>query len=97
MIAATTMTGWSGAPKCGSFVQICKEKNGKGPCTHVRIADTCAGCAKASSHLDLTKTAFEVMNGLGVGEFIGSFSVMPDGFVPPGGWSIEKYGPKVFH
>ena len=37
-------------------------------CVFVRVVDTCAGCAKGSKHVDLTKAAFGQLADLGTGE-----------------------------
>ncbi|EIW82399.1 hypothetical protein CONPUDRAFT_54045 [Coniophora puteana RWD-64-598 SS2] len=55
MVGAVTLEGWKSKPECLKFVQIC---NGPEKCIFVRIVDTCAGCAKGSRHVDLTKNAF---------------------------------------
>ncbi len=39
----------------------------KNRCVFVRVVDTCAGCAKGSKHVDLTKNAFRQLADLDIG------------------------------
>jgi expansin (peptidoglycan-binding protein) len=41
--------------------------NGPEKCVFVRVVDSCAGCAKGSSHVDLTKAAFSHLANLDTG------------------------------
>ena len=47
-----------------SAISVCSTKN---KCVFVRVVDTCAGCAKGSKHVDLTKNAFKQLADLDVG------------------------------
>lgn len=44
---------------------VCESTKNK--CVFVRVVDTCAGCAKGSKHVDLTKSAFRELADLDVG------------------------------
>lgn len=48
-----------------STVAVCESTKNK--CVFVRVVDTCAGCAKGSKHVDLTKGAFRELADLDVG------------------------------
>lgn len=60
-------------------------------CVFVRVVDTCAGCAKGSKHVDLTRAAF------------GELADYDDGIVTvkmrmatePDTWSEKLWGPQV--
>ncbi|KAJ6539246.1 hypothetical protein B0H19DRAFT_1177910 [Mycena capillaripes] len=54
-VCALTLQGWNDKPKCFQFLELC---NGPKKCVFVRVVDTCAGCAKASHHVDLTRSPF---------------------------------------
>ncbi|KAI0722874.1 hypothetical protein C8Q76DRAFT_720646 [Earliella scabrosa] len=53
--AALTLDGWTSKPQCFKFLELC---NTPKKCVFVRVVDSCAGCAKGSKHVDLTKAAF---------------------------------------
>jgi hypothetical protein len=73
-VGAVTLDGWTTKPRCFNFIerelQTCSESdvtihliailvcNGKLQCIFIRVVDTCAGCAKGSRHVDLTRAAF---------------------------------------
>jgi len=55
----------SGTPRgTNSMVVVC---NGPEKCVFVRVVDSCAGCAKGTSHVDLTKAAFSRLANLDIG------------------------------
>ena len=71
---ALTLEGWINRPKCFQFLErtshlhpfcflfiFCPVCNGPTKCIFVRVVDTCAGCAKGSKHVDLTKAAFQAL------------------------------------
>ncbi|KAG1755803.1 hypothetical protein EDB19DRAFT_1625182, partial [Suillus lakei] len=60
---AVTLDGWTTKPQCFKFIELC---NGK-TCIYIRVVDTCAGCAKGSRHVDLTKAAFSQLAALDEG------------------------------
>jgi rare lipoprotein A (peptidoglycan hydrolase) len=52
------------ATSTNSVVVVC---NGPEKCVFVRVVDSCAGCAKGTSHVDLTKAAFSRLANLDKG------------------------------
>ncbi|KAI0352856.1 hypothetical protein OH77DRAFT_1427970 [Trametes cingulata] len=62
--AALTMEGWITKPKCFKFLELCHSPK---KCVFVRVVDSCAGCAKGSKHVDLTKAAFSSLADLDQG------------------------------
>ncbi|KAF8138587.1 expansin family protein [Boletus edulis] len=60
-VAALTLEGWLGRPKCFKFIELPTK------CIFVRVVDTCAGCEKGSKHVDLTQAAFEELAPLSKG------------------------------
>jgi len=84
---ALTLDGWTTRPKCFSFLELC---NGPKKCIFVRVVDTCAGCAKGSKHVDLTKAAFTKLAPLGQG----LLNVQMRLSTPPKTWDINLWGPK---
>ncbi|KAH9999347.1 hypothetical protein BJV77DRAFT_939845, partial [Russula vinacea] len=63
-VCALTQEGWMSKPKCFQFLELC---NGPEKCVFVRVVDSCAGCAKGTSHVDLTKAAFSRLANLDAG------------------------------
>ncbi|KAJ7638719.1 hypothetical protein FB45DRAFT_409832 [Roridomyces roridus] len=57
-VCALTLEGWQNKPQCFKFIEVCK---GPSKCVFVRVVDSCAGCADASHHIDMTKGAFSVL------------------------------------
>jgi hypothetical protein len=73
-VGAVTLDGWTTKPQCFHFIerelQTCSEFdvmlhssvilvcNDLKKCVFIRVVDTCAGCAKGSRHVDLTRAAF---------------------------------------
>ncbi|KAH8914093.1 hypothetical protein BT69DRAFT_1358446 [Atractiella rhizophila] len=94
LIAATTLNGWAGAPKCGTYMKL-RSTNGK-KSVIVRKIDTCAGCAKGSKHVDLTKAAFSALYSLDVG-LVNNIQVkqVPQPFKKYTTAIKKIYGPKV--
>ncbi|KAF7331837.1 DPBB-1 domain-containing protein [Mycena kentingensis (nom. inval.)] len=85
---ATTLVGWKNKPKCFDFVEVC---NGHSKCTFCRIVDTCAGCAKASHHLDMTQAAFTQLASLDEG----LLTVQMRPATQPKEWHEDLWGPEV--
>ncbi|KAG2754656.1 hypothetical protein P692DRAFT_20769104 [Suillus brevipes Sb2] len=54
-VGAVTLDGWTTKPQCFHFIELC---NNLKKCIFIRVVDTCAGCAKGSRHVDLTRAAF---------------------------------------
>ena len=56
---------WRYAPRSTDLaIIVC---NGPEKCVFVRVVDSCAGCAKGTSHVDLTKAAFSRLANLDMG------------------------------
>ncbi|KZV69194.1 hypothetical protein PENSPDRAFT_633349 [Peniophora sp. CONT] len=85
---ALTLDGWKDKPACFRFLELC---NTPKKCVFVRVVDTCAGCAKGSKHVDLTRAAF------------GELADYDEGIVKvkmrmasePETWSEKLWGPQV--
>ncbi|VDC02558.1 unnamed protein product [Peniophora sp. CBMAI 1063] len=85
---ALTLDGWKDKPACFRFLELC---NTPKKCVFVRVVDTCAGCAKGSKHVDLTRAAF------------GELADYDEGIVKvkmrmanePDTWSEKLWGPQV--
>ncbi|KAJ6599164.1 hypothetical protein DFH09DRAFT_1130311 [Mycena vulgaris] len=54
-VCALTLQGWEDKPRCFKFLELC---NTPKKCVFARVVDTCAGCAKATHHVDLTRAPF---------------------------------------
>ncbi|KAH9966133.1 hypothetical protein BC827DRAFT_1125468 [Russula dissimulans] len=54
-VCAITQEGWVSKPKCFDFLELCTRPE---RCVFTRVVDSCAGCAKGSKHVDLTRAAF---------------------------------------
>ena len=83
MACAPTLEGWTTKPKCFKFLErtyrflrkvekqfgscIFKVCSNPKKCVFVRVVDSCAGCAKASKHVDLTQAAFKELADLDTG------------------------------
>ncbi|KAJ7667923.1 expansin family protein [Mycena polygramma] len=86
-VCALTLQGWLNKPQCFSFLELC---NGPKACVFVRVVDTCAGCAKASHHVDLTQAPFSRLASLNEG--VAQMNVRPAS--EPNEWFEEMWGPK---
>jgi len=84
---AVTLEGWANRPKCFKFLELC---NGPKKCIFVRVVDTCAGCAKGSKHVDLTKAAFEALATLDQGTLDVNMRLATD----PKEWHENLWGPQ---
>ncbi|KAI0638282.1 hypothetical protein C8Q77DRAFT_1090338 [Trametes polyzona] len=87
--AALTMEGWTTKPKCFKFLELCHNPQ---KCVFVRVVDSCAGCAKGSKHVDLTKAAFSSLADLDEGLLTVQMRQATD---PEGGWLEDLWGPKA--
>ncbi|KAF7776244.1 hypothetical protein Agabi119p4_4637 [Agaricus bisporus var. burnettii] len=87
---ALTLEGWLGRPKCFTFLELC---NGPKKCIFVRVIDTCAGCARGSKHVDLTKSAFRSLADLDRGR-LDNVRMRPA--THPDEWYEELWGPKHY-
>lgn len=56
-------------------------------CVFARVVDSCAGCAKGSKHVDLTKAAFGGLADLPVGELTVHMREATD---PLEGWWVTR-------
>ncbi|KAI0832522.1 hypothetical protein BC628DRAFT_1499320 [Trametes gibbosa] len=87
--AALTLEGWDSKPQCFKFMELCHTPQ---KCIFVRVVDSCAGCAKGSKHVDLTKAAFNSIAPLDQGLLTVQMRQATD---PKNGWSRELWGPQV--
>ncbi|KAL1944243.1 hypothetical protein VTO73DRAFT_3428 [Trametes versicolor] len=87
--AALTMEGWTTKPSCFKFLELCHQPT---KCVFVRVVDSCAGCAKGSKHVDLTKAAFSSLADLDTGLLTVQMRPATD---PKDGWLEDLWGPKV--
>ncbi|KAF8592774.1 hypothetical protein K439DRAFT_1643769 [Ramaria rubella] len=85
---ALTLEGWINRPKCFQFLELC---NGPDKCVFVRVVDTCAGCAKGSKHVDLTKAAFEALASLDQGTLQVNMRLATN----PKEWQENLWGPQI--
>ncbi|KAI0776017.1 hypothetical protein BD413DRAFT_455579, partial [Trametes elegans] len=85
--AALTLEGWTTKPKCFKFLELCHSAQ---KCVFVRVVDSCAGCAKGSQHVDLTKAAFSTLADLDQGLLTVQMRQATD----PDGWLEDLWGPK---
>ncbi|KIM46289.1 hypothetical protein M413DRAFT_64723 [Hebeloma cylindrosporum] len=85
---ALTMDGWSSRPKCFKFLELCHTPK---RCVFVRVVDTCAGCAKGSKHVDLTRAAFRQLADFDVGVL----TVQLRPATEPKQWYEKLWGPQV--
>ncbi|KAF8268248.1 hypothetical protein EI94DRAFT_1728139 [Lactarius quietus] len=86
---ALTREGWTSRPQCFQFLELCETTKKK--CVFVRVVDTCAGCAKGSKHVDLTKSAFRQLADLDVGTMTVQMRISQQ----PEDWSVNLWGPKT--
>ncbi|KAG7097070.1 hypothetical protein E1B28_004457 [Marasmius oreades] len=91
-VCAVTLEGWTDRPQCFKFLELC---HGPKKCVFVRVVDTCAGCAKGSRHVDLTKAAFAALSDLDAGR-IEDVQMRP-ALLPflETVWPIDLWGPQV--
>ncbi|OJA16981.1 hypothetical protein AZE42_00568 [Rhizopogon vesiculosus] len=87
-VGAVTMEGWTTKPECFKFIELCNDTK---QCIFVRIVDTCAGCAKGSPHVDLTKAAFSNLADLDEGVL----TVQMREATEPDKWNLDLWGPKT--
>ncbi|KAG0709528.1 hypothetical protein DFH29DRAFT_1701 [Suillus ampliporus] len=87
-VGAVTLEGWTTKPECFDFIELC---NGEKLCIFVRIVDTCAGCAKGSRHVDLTRTAFGKLANLDEGVL----TVQMRSATEPDNWDLALWGPQT--
>jgi len=85
---ALTLDGWTTRPKCFKFLELC---NTPQKCVFVRVVDTCAGCAKGSKHVDLTRAAFGVLAPFDQGVLTVQLRIATE----PAAWYESLWGPKV--
>ncbi|KAI0307346.1 hypothetical protein B0F90DRAFT_1807968 [Multifurca ochricompacta] len=85
---ALTLEGWTPKPECFQFLELC---HGTERCVFVRVVDTCAGCAKGSKHVDLTKRAFSELADLAQGVL----TVKMRRATEPLEWAETLWGPKM--
>lgn len=98
---ALTLDGWTTKPKCFKFLEracyiqtlrhalfdawtVC---NSPKKCVFVRVVDSCAGCAKASKHVDLTQAAFKELADLDTGLLTVQMRQATD----PDGWYVYPW------
>ncbi|KAG2369906.1 hypothetical protein BDR07DRAFT_324497 [Suillus spraguei] len=86
-VGAVTLDGWTTKPQCFEFVELC---NGKA-CIFIRVVDTCAGCAKGSRHVDLTRAAFSELASLDEGVL----TVQMRQATYPNIWDNDLWGPQT--
>ncbi|KAI0750904.1 hypothetical protein C8Q80DRAFT_1268213 [Daedaleopsis nitida] len=89
--AALTMDGWSTKPRCFKFLELCHSPQ---KCVFARVVDSCAGCAKGSKHVDLTKAAFSSLADPDQGILTVQMREATD---PLHVWFEELWGPKEGH
>ncbi|KAG2146728.1 hypothetical protein DEU56DRAFT_978594 [Suillus clintonianus] len=87
-VGAVTLEGWATRPQCFKFIELC---NGKSKCIFARIVDTCAGCAKGSRHVDLTRAAFTELANLDEGVLTVQMRQATD----PDNWDNDLWGPQT--
>ncbi len=75
-------------PHITTFLSVC---NGPKKCVFVRVIDSCAGCAKGSKHVDLTKSAFSQLADLNEGVL----TVQMRGATDPDDWYEDLWGPQT--
>ncbi|ETW84391.1 hypothetical protein HETIRDRAFT_416087 [Heterobasidion irregulare TC 32-1] len=85
---ALTMDGWQSKPQCFKFLELC---NTPKKCVFVRVVDTCAGCAKGSKHVDLTKAAFGQLADFDKGVLTVQMRMATE----PESWIEKLWGPKA--
>ncbi|KAG1892574.1 hypothetical protein F4604DRAFT_1898334 [Suillus subluteus] len=86
-VGAVTLDGWTTKPQCFKFIELC---NGRA-CIFIRVVDTCAGCAKGSRHVDLTKAAFSELASLDEGVLTVQMRQATD----PDNWDNDLWGPQT--
>ncbi|KAI0069149.1 hypothetical protein BV25DRAFT_1986668 [Artomyces pyxidatus] len=85
---ALTLEGWTSKPQCFKFLELCHTPK---TCVFVRVVDTCAGCAKGSRHVDLTRSAFGQLAPYDEGVL----TVQMRGATEPDDWFENLWGPKA--
>ncbi|KAJ7276305.1 hypothetical protein B0H12DRAFT_1041198 [Mycena haematopus] len=88
-VCALTLRGWLDKPQCFDFLELC---NSPQTCIFVRVVDTCAGCADASHHVDLTKGSFRQL--ANPNEGLVSMNVR-QASRPQDHWFDELWGPQT--
>ncbi|KAJ7937152.1 RlpA-like double-psi beta-barrel-protein domain-containing protein-containing protein [Mycena leptocephala] len=86
-VCALTLKGWDDKPQCLKFLEVC---NSPKKCVFVRVVDSCAGCAKNSKHVDLTRGAFSQLGSLDQGVLQVQWRLASD----PAQWIEELWGPE---
>ncbi|KAI0720212.1 hypothetical protein C8T65DRAFT_801660 [Cerioporus squamosus] len=86
--AALTLAGWTTKPECFKFLELCHTPK---KCVFVRVVDSCAGCAKGSKHVDLTRAAFGALADFDQGMLTVQMRKATD----PDGWLENLWGPKA--
>ncbi|KAK7061635.1 hypothetical protein R3P38DRAFT_2830625 [Favolaschia claudopus] len=87
-VCALTLQGWHNKPQCFKFLEICRSNQ---KCIFVRVVDTCAGCADASHHVDLTKGSFGTLADPNEGLLTMQLRPASD----PNDWFEELWGPRT--
>ncbi|KAJ7699977.1 hypothetical protein B0H17DRAFT_1048014 [Mycena rosella] len=86
-VCALTLQGWEDKPRCFKFLELCSSPK---KCVFARVVDTCAGCADASHHVDLTRAPF--------GELAtfdeGVVTIQSRGASDPDEWFEDLWGPR---
>ncbi|KAI0321824.1 hypothetical protein OF83DRAFT_1168098 [Amylostereum chailletii] len=83
---ALTLDGWKTKPECFKFIELPPKKR-----VFVRVVDTCAGCAKGSRHVDLTRAAFGQLADYDEGVLTVQMRMATE----PDGWYENLWGPKA--
>ncbi|KAJ7283754.1 Non-catalytic module family EXPN protein [Mycena rebaudengoi] len=86
-VCALTLQGWNSKPQCFKFLELC---NTPKKCVFVRVVDTCAGCAVASHHVDLTRAPFGKLADFDTGVMTVQSRVASE----PDDWYEDLWGPK---
>ncbi|KAJ7129788.1 hypothetical protein C8R44DRAFT_873006 [Mycena epipterygia] len=86
-VCALTLQGWKNKPECFRFLELC---NSPTKCVYVRVVDTCAGCAKTSHHVDLTKGPFGQLASLDEGTLTVQLRMASE----PEEWFEDLWGPQ---
>ncbi|KAJ6515989.1 hypothetical protein C8R45DRAFT_226370 [Mycena sanguinolenta] len=87
-VCALTLRGWLNKPQCFEFLELCRDAL---TCIFVRVVDSCAGCADASHHVDLTKGSFSALADPDQG--VATMNVRPASH-PIDYWLDELWGPQ---
>ncbi|KAJ7095284.1 hypothetical protein B0H15DRAFT_828853 [Mycena belliarum] len=84
---ALTAKGWQDKPQCFKFLELC---NTPKKCVFVRVVDTCAGCATATHHVDLTRAPFGELAAFDEGVI----TIQSRGASDPDEWLEDLWGPR---